>query len=333
MPKISVIVPVYNVEKYLDRCVNSIRNQTLSDIEIILVDDGSPDGCPALCDKFAQEDSRIKVVHKENGGLSSARNAGISVATGKYIGFVDSDDFIDFDMYEKLFECAEDNTVDFVMEDYWRVPVSGDKWVKTLDIRGGLYQKEDIKNEIFPMLIMRENVDYGPLLSVCHCLYNTDFLSTHNCYFDEEIRWSEDCIFSAILGYKANSFYYMKGICGYNYCQNEGTISTSYKPASWDVYCLMNERLHTFFDDCKDYDFSRQLDLHMLYFACSVFNQLKYANYTKAQKRSVYKRILNDNHLIDAFKNLRLPSVPVKFKIRLILMKLKAVHVLTIWVD
>ena len=100
--KISVIVPVYKVEKYLERCVDSIINQTYKNLEIILVDDGSPDNCGAMCDEFAKKDERIKVIHKENGGLSSARNAGLDIATGDYIAFVDSDDRITSDAYENL---------------------------------------------------------------------------------------------------------------------------------------------------------------------------------------------------------------------------------------
>lgn len=99
---ISVIVPVYKVEKYLNECIESILNQTYKNLEIILVDDGSPDNCPNMCDEWALKDDRIKVVHKENGGLSSARNAGIDKATGQYIGFVDSDDVISSEMYSTL---------------------------------------------------------------------------------------------------------------------------------------------------------------------------------------------------------------------------------------
>lgn len=91
----SIIVPIYKVEKYLKQCIDSILNQTFLDFEVILVDDGSPDGCPAICDEYADKDSRIKVVHKENGGLSDARNTGIEVATGEYIIFIDSDDYWD----------------------------------------------------------------------------------------------------------------------------------------------------------------------------------------------------------------------------------------------
>lgn len=102
MPLVSVIVPVYRVEGYLRRCVDSILGQTLTDIELILVDDGSPDNCGQICDAYAARDRRVKVVHKENGGLSDARNTGLDIASGEFIGFVDGDDYIEEDMYERL---------------------------------------------------------------------------------------------------------------------------------------------------------------------------------------------------------------------------------------
>lgn len=107
IPEISVIVPVYKVEPYLDRCVQSILRQTFRAFELILVDDGSPDGCPAMCDAWAKQDRRIRVLHKENGGLSSARNAGLAVATGRYISFVDSDDWIEPQMLEYLWNLLQ----------------------------------------------------------------------------------------------------------------------------------------------------------------------------------------------------------------------------------
>lgn len=102
LPLISVIVPVYKVERYVDRCIQSIVDQTYRNLEIILVDDGSPDRCPQICDSFAQKDDRVFVIHKHNGGLSSARNAGLEKAHGAFIGFVDSDDYIASDMYESM---------------------------------------------------------------------------------------------------------------------------------------------------------------------------------------------------------------------------------------
>ena len=112
MDKISIIVPVYKVEKYLNKCVESIVNQTYKNLEIILVDDGSPDRCPEMCDEWEKKDDRIKVIHKKNGGLSDARNAGLDVMTGNYVMFVDSDDFISEVMCEKLIKIMRQNDVD-----------------------------------------------------------------------------------------------------------------------------------------------------------------------------------------------------------------------------
>lgn len=111
---VSIVVPIYKVEDYLPNCIESLINQTYSDLEIILVDDGSPDQCGEICDEYAKRDNRIKVIHKENGGLSDARNAGIDIASGKYITFIDSDDFIFLDMIEKLVCLAEQQKADII---------------------------------------------------------------------------------------------------------------------------------------------------------------------------------------------------------------------------
>lgn len=118
MEKVSVIVPIYNVEKYLDNCVQSILRQTYRNLEIILVDDGSPDGCPQMCDRYAGQDGRIRVIHKENGGLGDARNAGVREAAGKYLLFVDSDDRIREDLVSITVEAAEKAQADLVIFDY-----------------------------------------------------------------------------------------------------------------------------------------------------------------------------------------------------------------------
>lgn len=123
--KISVIVPIYNVEKYLDRCVKSLINQTYKNIEIILVDDGSPDKCPEMCDYYATEDYRIKVIHKENGGLSDARNVGIEKSTGSYISFVDSDDWVEEDFIEELYNNIKRENADISIIGYTLIWDSG----------------------------------------------------------------------------------------------------------------------------------------------------------------------------------------------------------------
>lgn len=117
MPKLSVIVPVYNVEQYIHKCVDSILSQTFADFELILVNDGSPDNCGKICDEYASKDNRVKVIHKKNGGVSEARNVGLDVATGEYISFIDPDDWIDKDMYEQTIGYMAVNDLDIVCFD------------------------------------------------------------------------------------------------------------------------------------------------------------------------------------------------------------------------
>ncbi len=120
MPKVSIIIPVYNVEKYLQRCLDSVVNQTLKDIEIICVNDGSTDNSAIILEEFSKKDERIKIVNQKNGGLSRARNTGLEHSNGDYIGFLDSDDWIDLDYYEKLHDAAERNNCDIAFADFIR---------------------------------------------------------------------------------------------------------------------------------------------------------------------------------------------------------------------
>lgn len=322
MPKVSILVPIYNVEKYLEQCIESIINQTLKDIEIILVDDGSPDNCPQMCDNYAKKDSRIKVVHKKNGGLSSARNAGIEVATGDYIGFVDSDDYIELDMYEKMYIIAKENNVDFVMSDYCRVSSEG-KVKATLDIDEGIYNKNKIKKEVFPTLIMSDDINYGSLLSVCYCLYKRDLFIKNNLMFDDEIKYSEDNLFSSIMGYKINSFYYMKGKYFYNYRYNPNSISKTYKVDSWDIYVNMNNKLKDLFLNVEDYDFRNQLNAHIIYYAFNCINHVGNSDKSFSYKYKEIKRILNTKELKDGFKNFKAGNISTKLKISMWMLKHK----------
>ena len=124
-PLLSIIVPVYDVENYLQKCIDSILAQTFTDFELILVDDESPDNCPALCDAAAAKDARVRVIHQKNGGLSAARNAGLDVARGAWIGFVDSDDYIAPEMYEKLYRAVQKTGADFALCDFAEVDEAG----------------------------------------------------------------------------------------------------------------------------------------------------------------------------------------------------------------
>lgn len=139
-PQISVIVPVYKVEPYLQKCIDSILAQTFRDIEVILVDDGSPDNCPAICDAAAEKDERVRVIHQKNGGLSAARNAGLDIARGEWIGFVDSDDYIAPEMYQTLYNTAIKNDAQLALCSYAYVDIQGG----VLCDRRSPIQKEEI---------------------------------------------------------------------------------------------------------------------------------------------------------------------------------------------
>jgi glycosyltransferase involved in cell wall biosynthesis len=329
-PLVSIIVPVYKTEKYLAECIESLRNQTLKDIEIILVDDGSPDRCPEICDEYARLDPRIRVIHRPNGGQSKARNAGLDNAIGKYIGFIDSDDYVLPQMFERMYEVIEAEMVDFVLSDYIRV--EGDKkTLRTTHLSGGRYSKERIKREVYPHLIMEESIDFGPILSVCNCLYSHKFLQKNRIRFADDVLRSEDCLFSSTVVYLADSFYYMKNEAYYCYRYNPLSLSKTYKPEAWDSACIMNTYLREVFSGASDYDFSRQLDLHFLYFALSAMEQLKLSDLSFREKWMERRKILNSVELNRALHKFRIPAdISWKLKIIIILIKLRAAFLLSL---
>ena len=154
----SVIVPIYNIEKYLSRCIDSVLSQTFADFELILVDDGSPDNCPKICDEYAKKDPRIKVVHKENGGLVSARQAGLSIADGDYIFNLDGDDAITPDALISAYQIIKDTKADMVSFSY-RI-YTNDKLGEVVEdlAEEGLYDKKRLEKEIYPNLLSNKNM-------------------------------------------------------------------------------------------------------------------------------------------------------------------------------
>ena len=146
---VTIVVPVYKVEKYIDRCIKSILNQTYKNIEIILVDDGSPDNCGKICENYAQKDKRIKVVHKENGGLSDARNAGISISNGKYISFIDSDDYIDPEYIELLYKTIKKDKSDMAISSHKVIYENGTVLEKATKEESILKPKEVLKRILY----------------------------------------------------------------------------------------------------------------------------------------------------------------------------------------
>lgn len=174
MPKVSVIVPVYNAEKYLRECVDSILGQTLSDIELILVDDGSTDSSPAICDRYAEQDARVQVIHKPNGRAASARNAGLRAASGDYVAFVDSDDWVSPKMYEKMLDTGADVT----LCDYVRFQGKTETPFTQPNVNAGFYDKAQMREKIYPHLVM-DGIEYPITIQTGRCLSSgTSLLKT-----------------------------------------------------------------------------------------------------------------------------------------------------------
>lgn len=192
-PKISVIVPVYKTEGLLDRCVESIVGQTYKNLEIILVDDGSPDNCPAMCDEWAEKDSRIRVIHKENGGVSSARNAALDIATGDYIGFVDSDDWIEPEMYSSLIQKISESGKNIALCSYYAVEISGERYECRCVVDKEVLDKDDY----FRFIVLGGDGGY-----IWNRLYDADILKEVR--FDEDIWYSEDLLFNFKTAQKSN---------------------------------------------------------------------------------------------------------------------------------
>jgi len=177
-PKVSVVVPVYNSEEYLHECVDSLLAQTLKEIEIVLVDDGSPDGSAAICDAYAEKDPRVKVVHKQNGGLVSARIAGVNVATAPYVGFVDGDDFAAPHMYETLYNAAAENEADIVCCTYYFY--WNDQRIQPFvwNFPAGVFKGEKLEKEFYPIWFEnRKENQIGMIKSVWSKLYNRAMLA------------------------------------------------------------------------------------------------------------------------------------------------------------
>ena len=212
-PLVSIVVPIYNVEKYLGRCVDSIINQTYKNIEIILVDDGSPDGCPKICDQYGKTDRRIKVIHKPNGGLSDARNAGLDVATGEYVTFIDSEDWIEYDTVEKMLHLSNPNRIVSLQT----ISVSSNM---TVEVDRGT----NAVNEVSAFEFLKGINEQTYQCSSCGKLYPISLLNDTR--YEVGVL-NEDYLFLSTLLFNTKVPIAMLDYKGYNYYVREGSISRS----------------------------------------------------------------------------------------------------------
>lgn len=233
---ISVIVPVYKVERYIDRCVSSLVNQTLKNIEIILVDDGSPDKCPTICDRYVNEDPRIRVIHKNNEGLGYARNSGMSIAKGKYVAFVDSDDYVAVDFLEELYILAEKNNADACVGGNTSVTRQG--FIQyPHEYAGTVFSNKEIVEKFLPTMLgyKYDGTGYSGM-SVWRGIYKREVIESNKIRFPSERQYiSEDAVFDLLL-YPKMEKVVISNTVSYFYCYNGASLTTTYNPKRFDKY-------------------------------------------------------------------------------------------------
>ena len=273
---ISVIVPIYGVEKYLAQCIESIINQTYTKLEVILVDDGSPDSCGAICDEYAQMDSRIIVVHKKNGGAASARNAGLRIASGEYIHFLDGDDYLEPDAYEKMLEALIDHDADIVHGQLRYIYVDG---------TANHYDDDEIISFSAAEYLIQFTTDWTCALSTVK-LFRHHVLSD---VFYEEGHWIDDEFFTYRAAMNAEKILYIPTVV-YNYRQRASSVMKNHNTTERkceDIFAYLEKR-------CKDVS-GRFPELKSLY-------EAHYADYllwlagtdmgTKKTVKGIKKRLL-----------------------------------------
>ena len=291
---ISVIIPVYNVEKYLNKCVDSVISQTYKDLQIILVDDGSTDRSSKICDEYAKADTRISVIHKQNGGLSSARNAGMEIVEGDYITFLDSDDYVSPTVYEELYKIIKSQDSDSIACTCFR----------RVDEAGNVYKKNDPHSKPSSTSnteYLREILLHIGDVSVCTKLFPRKMLEIKR--FDEE-KLNEDLLFMADLIPSFKTIVYT-GTVGYYYLVRDNSISSGYGKSVEDMAVnavAVNKNVQSEYPELKDEGNRFALFQNMAYLllvpqALRTKNNKKYLEALKYLKKTFFKNGITNRYL------------------------------------
>lgn len=314
----SVIVPIYNVEKYLNACVESVLNQTFSDFELILVDDGSPDNCPKICDEYKEKDSRVKVIHKDNGGLAAARQSGIKIAEGDYVLNLDSDDAIEPDTLQTAYDIIKSNPCDIISFSY--------KWVensKVINITEdclleGYYNRNDMEAKLFPVLLMDKDMNHVSFY-LAGKVIKRELLTPIQLNVNPKISLGEDlcCVFPCYLS--AQNVYISKKRA-YLYTKRTDSMSKEFNTNQvFLVENLMKEISSVKLE--KPLDFFEQLSRYSAFMCFAILAAAAEGNHYKSAK-ILKKNILNSVH-INEIKKAEFEKVSLKCKIGFFLMKRK----------
>lgn len=320
---LSIIIPVYKVEPYICQCIDSILNQSFKNFELILVNDGSPDNCGRICEEYAQIDKRIKVIHQENQGLTAACITGINNATGQYIGFVDSDDWIDHDMYEKMINKLLEYKVDIVCCDLTQ-EYGNRKVCSPISNISGYFNREELEMDIIPILV-NDGSFFGKAIRNNRVtkIFKADLIRNNLIYYTKEIVYGEDyqLVFPCILD--AKGIYIFENYYPYHYRLNNSSLTRTYVDDMWEKYLKLNRHIESISESKKVYDFKSQVLKELLYFAImSIDNEFfKGNNHNYREKIKVIKNIIENERLRNSLKEVDLQVYHPKVKFIVWLMK------------
>ena len=325
---ISVIVPIYKVEAYLAQCIDSIIHQSYHDLEIILVDDGSPDRCPALCDQYADQDSRIKVIHKQNAGLIAARKSGVENATGDYITFVDGDDWIAPTMYAKMVEAIEQYQADCAISQFYFAYEDHHTSSHYL-LERPYYDRAAMEAEIFPtMLYSGKWYQFGIFPNCWTKLFRADILRKHIFDVDDRIRLGEDIAFTYPCLMDCQSVAFIDEAL-YYYRQNPTSMTASYDPRLSQIYLLPYQAVKKASEELS-VNLSPQLPYYLLYLINFVIrNEALPSNDKKTVKRSnTLKALLLSGKEI---RCLKLSTLPLHIKLLFLAINFQSALMLSLY--
>ncbi len=321
-PLISLIIPCYKIEKYIDKCLETVTNQTYDNLDIMLIDDGSPDSTPELCDKWAEKDSRIRVFHKENEGVSVARNLGLAQAMGDYICCVDGDDWIDTDMLENAVKAALESKADVVMWSYVRE--TGERSMpKNIYPSDMTFEGKDVQRLLQRRMIgvageelaHPENAD--SLSPIWAKLYRTDLIRNNGISFIDirNISTHEDGLFNFDVFAVAKKVIYINKYWYHYRKVTETSLTRAYRPSLFEKYNnlfkVMEEKIHSGVPDSSfEEAYYNRICLSMIVHGLNIWR----SDMSFGEKKEKFKEILYSEHYIQAFDKLELKYFPPHWK-------------------
>ncbi len=317
---ISIVIPVYNVEEYLDRCLDSVVNQTYKNLEILLIDDGSTDSSSKICDDWAARDKRIKVIHKKNAGLGMARNTGIENATGNYICFFDSDDYVDLEIINRAYLLIKKESADITIFGLSCIDNEGN-FTKKFELKGDqkVFFGKDVQDFFLPDLINSRSKEIklqGLSLSACVCLFDLNLIKRVGWRFVSEKEILSEDSYSLIALYQYINKVAVLDKAGYYYCHNNDSLSHVYRE---DRY----KKIKEFYTKCVELQnrlgycerVKERISRLYLGFCIEAIKQLITSDISKSDSKKNLKSIVLDETMREVLESLTYESYSFPIKI------------------